>query len=157
MHHLDPFRVRTVLPLDLEHSAGWQLKRYAILADGRAFSDQIAAAATAAAFDRLPQAGTLIDADGNHGVGFQLIHFAETAVVSPVFYWLWGSVLAHIDQLRAPWDDPTRFDTGKTDVFGCVWEMEIVTFETRAWTSTMLSDHGTPHERLKAYLEKVAT
>lgn len=77
MGHLDPFRARTVLPLDLEHSAGWQLKRYAILADGRTFSDEIAAAATAAAFDRLPLAGTLGDADGNHGVGFQLIHFAE--------------------------------------------------------------------------------
>ncbi|GGX42377.1 hypothetical protein GCM10007385_07520 [Tateyamaria omphalii] len=133
------------------------MKRYAILADDRAFSDEIAAAATAAAFNRLPQASTLGDADSNHGVGFQLIHFAETAVVSPVFYWQWSSVLAHIDQLRAPWDDPTHFDTGKTEVFGCVWEMEIVAFETRAWTSTMLTDHGAPHERLKAYLEKAAT
>ncbi|WP_299601899.1 hypothetical protein [uncultured Tateyamaria sp.] len=146
-----------MLSLDLEHSAGWQLKRYAILADDRAFSEEVAAAATATAFDRLPQAGTLVDADGNHGVGFQLIHFAETAVVSPVFYWQWGSVLAHIDQLRAPWDTPTHFDTGKTEVFGCVWEMDIVTFEVGAWTATILSDHGAPKDRLETYMKKMAT
>ncbi len=133
------------------------MKRYAILADDRAFSNEVAAAATATAFDRLPQAGTLVDADGNHGVGFQLIHFAETAVVSPVFYWQWGSVLAHIDQLRAPWDTPTQFDTGKTEVFGCVWEMDIVTFEVGAWTATILSDHGAPEDRLDAYMKKMAT
>ncbi|WP_299547601.1 hypothetical protein [uncultured Tateyamaria sp.] len=156
MSHLDPFRARTVLSLPAERSAGWQLKRYAILADGRAFSEEVATAATAAAIQRLPQARPLSEVDGNHGMGFQLIHFAETAVVSPAFYWQWGSVLAHIDQLRAPWDDPTRFDTGSPEVFGCVWEMEIVTFEVGAWTSTMLSDHGAPADRLQAYTQKVA-
>lgn len=156
MRHLHPFRARRLLPLPAEQSAGWQLKRYAILADGRAFSAGIASAATAVAFERLPPAGTLTDADGNHGVGFQLIHLADTAVVSPVFYWQWGSVLAHIDQLRAPWDDPTCFDTGKPEVFGCVWEIEIVAFEVGTWKSTMLSDQGTPTDRLAAYMGKMA-
>lgn len=156
MGHLDPFRARIVLPLPAEHSGGWQLKRYAILADGRVYSEAVAAAATSAAFVRLPQAGTLAEADrGNHGVGFQLIHFAETAVVSPVFYWQWGSVLAHIDQLRASWDEPTQFNTGRPEIFGCIWEMDIVAFEVGAWKTTMLTDHGAPDTKLSAYMQQV--
>ena len=156
MTHLDAFRPRTVLTLDPVARNGWHLKRYAILADGRDYADDIATAAADAALARLPDAGALENPDGNHGVGFQIIHFAQVAVVVPTFYWQWGSVLAHSDQIRAPWSNPTRFETGKTEVFGCIWEMEIVTFEVQAWTATMLSGQGTPGANSETYLSRVA-
>lgn len=155
MTHLQAFRARDVVALPAAVQAGWRLKRYAILAQGRDFDDGIAQAATAEALTRLPAPGPLDDAGGNHGVGFQIVHFAEVAVVSPTFYWQWGSVLAHIDQLRAPWSDPTTFDTGKTEVFGCVWEMEIVTFEVQTWTRTMLSGQGDSAGNRAAYMARM--
>ena len=83
--HLAPFEARAVVALPLEARDGWQMKRYAIVAQGRTLSDDVVAAATAEGFRRLPAPGVLEDGSGNHGVGFQIIHFAETAVVSPVF------------------------------------------------------------------------
>ncbi len=151
MKHLQSFQSRAVMALPLAKEAGWQLKRYAILAHGRRFDDGIAASALLEAIARLPKAGRIEDETGNHGVGFQIIHFAEVAVVSPVFYWQWGSVLANIKQMRAPWEQPTAFGDGKAEFIGCVWEMEVVSFETGAWRDTLLGDAGTVAERLTRY------
>lgn len=110
-------------------------------------------AATGEALRRLPVPGALSDAAGNHGVGFQLVHFAQVAVVSPVFYWQWGSVLANLEQLRASWDHPSRFEAGVREVVGCIWEMEIVAFEVDLWKRVMLAAGDRPETRLARYLD----
>lgn len=152
MKHLKPFEERKVLDLDPITEQGWQLKRYAILADGRTFDDEVAAAATAEALKRLPKACSLSNALGNHGIGFQIVHFAETAVVSPVFYWQWGSVLAKPFQIKALWSAPTLFKDGVDEIVGCIWEMNIVRHEVEAWTSTMLGASPNPLDQLPNYL-----
>ena len=152
MEHLKPFEEREVLRLDSINEQSWQLKRYAILAEGRTFEAEVAAAATAEALQRLPKAGSLADAIGNHGIGFQIIHFAETAVVSPVFYWQWGSVLAQPFQIKAQWNRPTIFKDGVDEIVGCIWEMNIVRDEVKAWTDTMLGRSQNPLEQLSDYL-----
>lgn len=153
LEHLSPFKERDILHLELAHKQGWRLKRYAIVADGRVFDEGIASAATDEALRRLPEAGSLENATGNHGIGFQIIHFAETAVVSPVFYWQWGSVLARLGQIKAHWDSPTAFNDGVSEVVGCIWEMNVVQHETAAWTSSMLGQTAPPLLRLSTYLE----
>ncbi len=154
MEHLRKFSPRCVLPLPVMEDHGWALKRYAILAEGKGFDKNIATAAFSEAVRRLPPASNLTDGAGNHGVGFQIVHFAETAVVSPVFYWQWGSVLANIEQMRAKWETPTLFGDGVEEVLGCIWEMEVVSFEISAWKNTLLGGVGTPTERLANYLEQ---
>ncbi len=154
VEHLQQFRARRVLALPVVEDQGWQLKRYAILANGRSFDNGITSSAGIEAIKRLPDAGSLIDGTGNHGVGFQIIHFAELAVMSPVFYWQWGNVLAKIEHMRAIWEAPTIFGDGKAEVVGCVWEMGVVNFELNAWKNTLLNDVGTPTERLATYLER---
>lgn len=154
MRHLQQFHSRNVLPLPIARDRGWQLKRYAIIADGREFDETIAAAAATEAFRRLPKAGGLEDQAGNHGIGFQIIHFAEVAVVSPVFYWQWGSVLASINQMRAPWEEPTVFGDGVKEVVGCIWEMDVVSFEIGTWKTTLLNEADLPSQRLASYLER---
>ena len=154
LEHLSPFRSRTILSLPVVSGGGWQLKRYAILADEKTFDESIAVAAGQAALNRLPDAGQLSDGVGNHGVGFQIVHFAEIAVVSPVFYWQWGNVLANIEQMRAQWGAPTNFGNGVNEVVGCIWEMDIVNFEISTWKTTLLSEAGTPEERLAAYIAR---
>ncbi len=152
MNHLEEFVARPVQALPLVEQDGWRLKRYAILAEGRAFDAAVAEAASREALRRLPAASALSDADGNHGVGLQIVHFAQVAVVSPVFYWQWGSVLARIDQLRAQWAEPEVFETGVAEVVGCIWEMEVVAFEMDLWKRTMLGADGAPEDRLARYL-----
>lgn len=154
MDHFQLFCARSVLSLPIARGRGWQLKRYAILASGRVFDDNIASASGTEAIRRLPEAGALTDGTGNHGVGFQIVHFAEVAVVSPVFYWQWGSVLANIEQMRAQWEAPLKFGNGVKEVVGCVWEMDVVSFEIDAWKTTLLNDIGTPEDRLATYLER---
>ena len=156
LNSLQPYQPRPVLTLPRTESGGWHLKRYAILADGRSFDEAVATAATEEALRRLPEAGSLHDETGNQGVSFQIVHFAEVAVVSPVFYWQWGSVLAHIDQMRASWDAPTHFGDGVKEVVGCIWEMNIVQFELEAWATQLLDGRKSTEDGLRAYLEQHA-
>ena len=157
MNNLQPYKPRPVLSLPRAESSGWHLKRYAILADGKLFDDAVVTAAKEEAFRRLPEAGSLDDESGNHGVAFQVVHFAEVAVVSPVVYWQWGSVLAHIDQMRASWDAPTHFGDGVKEVVGCIWEMNIVQFELDAWATQLLNGRKSTEDGLRVYLQQQAT
>jgi len=154
VEHLQQFCARSVLSLSMVKDRGWQLKQYAILANGRSFDNNIASSARTEALKRLPDAGSLIDGTGNHGVGFQIIHFTETGVMSPVFYWQWGNVLANIQPMRAKWETPTVFGDGMKEIVGCIWEMGIVSFEANAWKNTLLNNDGPPKERLATYLEQ---
>lgn len=156
MHRLHPFRPRPAFALSPVESGGWHLKRYAILAEGRAYDDDIVRAATQEALRRLPEAGSLLDETGNQGVAFQIVHFAQVAVVSPVFYWQWGSVLAHLEQMRASWDSPTDFADGAREVVGCIWEMDIVRFEIETWTKHLLGGSQSAKDGLTAYLQAQA-
>lgn len=153
MQHLQAFQTRKTISLPIAERYGWKLKRYCIVAQDRKYDAEIVSSALRAATDRLPTAGKLSEHEGNHGIGFQIIHFAEVAVVSPVFYWIWGSVLANVDQMRAQWSNPTKFDTGITEVIGCTWELEIINFEAQCWRETMLHENEEPEIRLHRYLE----
>lgn len=153
---LQPYQPRPVLNLPVVESNGWYLKRYAILANAKEFDNAIVAAAAEEALRRLPDAGSLNDETGNQGIGFQIVHFAEVAVVSPVFYWQWGSVLAHLDQMRASWDKPTQFRDGVKEVVGCIWEMNIVQFEVEAWVTSLLDGKKSTEDGLAVYLKQYA-
>ncbi len=151
--HLQSFSSRQVFQLPIGESNGWRLKRYGIVAKDKHYDSSVVDSALEAAIDRLPIAGKLEDPDGNHGVGFQIVHFAEVAIVSPVFYWMWGSVLANAKQMRAQWSNTHTFETGVQEVVGCVWEMDIIAFETNAWKETMLRA-GEPANNLASYMAR---
>lgn len=158
MHHLAPFQRREIRALELARTDGWRLKRYAIVADSRVFDPSAVEAATQAAFDRLPPAGTLDDANGNHGVGLQIFHFAdEIPLVSPVFYWKWGSVLFNSHQMRSYSESPYKIVDGVREVVGCIWEMELVDFEVRAWRDMVLAGGADPGARVARYLDCLAS
>lgn len=153
MKHVQPFRSRKVQSLGLAAQDGWRIKRYAIVADNRALNPQGVAAATEAAFARLPKAGPLEDGQGNHGVGFQILHFSEEIpLVSPVFYWQWGSVLFNAHQMRSYTESPYEVVDGVAEVVGCVWEMELVAFESAAWRENVLTSGADIATRVERYL-----
>jgi len=158
MQHLKPYRSRDIRALGLSEQDGWRLKRYAIIADGRELDEKAVEAATQAAFLRLPMAGSLIDGQYNHGVGFQIFHFAEDIpLVSPVYYWKWGSVLFNAHQMRSYSDSPYQIVDGVRDVVGCIWEMEVVAFEVRAWRDLVLSESSATEAEVTRYLGTAAS
>jgi hypothetical protein len=120
MDHLQRFCPRNVLLLPIFTDGAWQLKGYAIRAKDRVFDEIIATAAGTEALKRLPEAGVLMDRTGNHAVGFQIVHFAEVAIVSPLFYWPWGSFLAKIAQTCTLGDALRGFRRGNNSIIGCV-------------------------------------
>jgi hypothetical protein len=69
-----------LLALPVVENRGWHLKRYAIIASGKAFDETIANIAAEEALIRLPKAGALDDETGNQAVAFQIVHFAEVAI-----------------------------------------------------------------------------
>lgn len=143
MDHFSPFEKRDIQVIGMSRSSGWRLKRYAIIAKNRALNENAIALATDAAFERLPPAGTLENSAGNHGVGFQIFHFSEQIpLVSPVFYWKWGSVLSNAHQMRSYDNSSYKIVDGAEDVVGCIWEMEIVTFEVQLWRDVVLGPNS---------------
>ena len=157
MQHLEPYRRRDIRHLEQVDCNGWRLKRYAIIADGRAFDPLVVEAATAAALERLPKAGTLTDGQDNHGIGVQIFHFAEQIpLVSPVFYWKWGSVLFNAHQVRSYSTSPYKIVDGVREVVGCIWEMELVSFEVQAWRNIVLGGDADPNDRVERYLNASA-
>lgn len=154
MQHLERYQRREVRKLALAENKGWRLKRYAIVADGRTLDPLAIDAATQGALERLPKAGMLLDAEENHGIGFQIFHFAEQIpLVSPVFYWKSGSVLFNAHQMRSYSDTPYKIEDGVRDVVGCIWEMELVNFEVQAWRDTVLREGTDPENRIATYLK----
>ena len=154
MQHLEPYQHREIRQLNLADSDGWRLKRYAIVADDRTLDPLAVDAATQGAFERLPKARTLSDAQSNHGIGFQIFHFSEQIpLVSPVFYWKWGSVLFNAHQMRSYSDNPYKIVDGVRDIVGCIWEMELVNFEVQAWRDIVLREGADPDARVAQYLK----
>ncbi len=153
MEHLKPFAQRNIVRLPNAEINGWHLKRYGLLADKKEIDEETISYALDAALERLPPAGTLKKGGGNHGIGFQIVHFAEVAVVSPIFYWVWGSVLANTHQMRAQWDNTSEFKTGVKEIVGCVWELQIISYESELWTKTILGKNDNIDENLALYLK----
>ena len=64
--------------------------------------------------------------------------------------------MARLDQMRADWATPTKFEDGVREVVGCVWEMKIVQFEVEAWTRHLLDGTRSASDGLTPYLQQHA-
>jgi hypothetical protein len=80
------------------------------------------------------------------GPGFTIAHDAASAALGIVYWWANGNEI-HARYYFAPQDDPGALvpisDTG----MACVWELEVIDFERRAWLRDVLED-----DDLDAYL-----
>jgi hypothetical protein len=80
--------------------------------------------------------------------GFTIAHDAATAALAIVYWWANANEL-HARYFAAPLDDPGALvpiaDTG----MACVWELEVIDFERRAWLRDVLED-----EDVAAYLDR---
>ena len=80
--------------------------------------------------------------------GFTIAHDAATAALAIVYWWANGNEI-HARYFAAPTEVPGALaplhDTG----MACVWELEVIDFERRAWLHDVLEDGD-----LDAYLAR---
>jgi hypothetical protein len=103
------------------------LKHYGIAAHDRAPRPALVAATRRAAHEVIP--------DGVHG--FTIAHDAATAGLGIVYWWA-GENEIHHRVFASPLDDPGELEPADGTGMACVWELEVIDFERRAWLEDVL-------------------
>jgi hypothetical protein len=78
--------------------------------------------------------------------GFTIAHDARSAALGLVYWWAAENELHH-RVFAAPPDDPGALEPADGTAMACVWELEVIDFERRAWLEHVLVD-----DDLDAYL-----
>ena len=80
--------------------------------------------------------------------GFTIAHDAATAGLALVCWWANENEL-HRRVFAAPLDDPAGLEPADGTGMACVWELEVIDFERRAWLEDVLkgNDVRRYHER----------
>jgi hypothetical protein len=134
-----PYEPRTVSFLSREG----RLKHYGI-----ARHDRVPRAALVSA-TRDAAAQTI--ADG--AFGFTIAHDAATAGLALVYWWANENEI-HQRVFASPADDPGALEPADGTGMACVWEMEVIDFERRAWLEDVLKG-GDPEAYLRRTLAEV--
>jgi hypothetical protein len=103
-----------------------QLKHYGIGVDG-APRPALAEATRRAAAEVVP--------DG--AIGFTIAHDAASAGLGIVYWWANDNEI-HMRAFASPKDDPGALAEANGTGMACVWELEVIDFERRAWLEDVL-------------------
>jgi hypothetical protein len=114
-----------------------RLKHYGIGLDGAA-RPELLAATREAAREVVP--------DG--AVGFTIAHDAAGAGLGLVYWWANDNEI-HMRAFASPLDDPGALEPADGTGMACVWELEVIDFERRAWLEDVLKAND-----VERYLER---
>jgi hypothetical protein len=121
-----------------------RLKHYGIAFTGDAPRPELAAATRRAGKHAVPTGA----------YGFTIAHDASTAGLAIVYWWANGNEI-HKHVFAAPLADPGALEPADGTAMACVWELEVIEFERRAWLEDVLKD-GDPERYLERTLDSVA-
>jgi hypothetical protein len=143
-----PHRPRPIRFLRRERAGAWRLKLYGIALPGREPRGELVEAAIELAPDVLPSPAR---DEGRHGVGYVTVH--DSAIGGLALYYWWQSANeCHYRAYASPLDDPAALAKIEDPGVGCVWELAIVDFESRAWLRHVLDNADGPD--LDRYLDQ---
>jgi hypothetical protein len=80
--------------------------------------------------------------------GFTIAHDAQSAGLGLVYWWANENEI-HARFYSSPLDDPGTLTAYTGAGMACVWELEVIDFERRAWLSDVLVD-----DDVEAYLSR---
>ena len=121
-----------------------RIKHYGIAVTGDAPRPELAGATRRAAEDAIP--------DGAYG--FTIAHNAARAGLALAYWWANENEI-HMRAFAAPLDDPGALEPADGTGMACVWELEVIEFERRAWLEDVLKDED-PERYLERALDPVA-
>ncbi|HEV8580623.1 MAG TPA: isochorismatase [Thermoanaerobaculia bacterium] len=135
-----PYKTRHVRFIRPETVGDWRLKLYGIATHGRTPRPELVDAAMKLAPEVFPQPAL---SDDRYGVGVVLVHDAATMSIA-IFYW-WQSVNEmHQRVYVGPVDDPRALAKLPDPAAGCVYELSVLDFESRAWLQDVLANPNGP-------------
>jgi hypothetical protein len=143
-----PYEPRPLRFLRRERIGDWRLKVYGIAASADAPRAELVDATVEVAADVLPRPAV---GGGRYGVGFAIAHDAATLGIALVYWWQSVNEL-HQRIYTSPLGDVTTLTKLADPAAGCVWELRIVDFESRAWVEDVLANPGGPD--LERYLTR---
>jgi len=120
-----------------------RLKHYGIALHDRA--------ARPALVDATARAARAVVHDG--AFGFTIAHDAAAAALGLVYWWANENEIHH-RVFAAPLDDPGALEPADGTGLACVWELEVIDFERRAWLEHVLLGED-PEAYMNAVLEEV--
>ena len=135
------YQPRTIRFIRREDVGNWRLKVYGIGTHARDARPEVVEATLEAARTALP-------ADG--GAGFVIAHDARAAGLALVYWWDNENEI-HGRFFASPLDDPSALVPNDGTGLACVWEMEVLDFERRAWLEDVLKN-----DDVEAYLSRSA-
>jgi hypothetical protein len=143
-----PYKPRHVRFVRREEAEGWQLKLYSIALNGTEPDPAFVEATRDLAASILPQPPV---ADERYGIGFATAHDASSLFIALIYWWQSENEL-HQRIYVSPKGEPISFTQVENQPAGCVWELEIVDFERRAWIEGVLAGPDGPD--LGRYLDR---
>ena len=143
-----PYAPRHVRFIRREDVDGWRIKLYGIALQGREPDPGFVEATRELAAEVLPRPAAT---DDRYAVGFATAHDATSLYIALVYWWESENEL-HQRIYVSPKSDPIAFVHVKSQPAGCVWELDVVDFERRAWREDVLANPGGPD--LERYLER---
>jgi hypothetical protein len=118
----------------------WRLKVYGIGTHAPDARPEFVEATVDAAREALPAGG---------GVGFVIAHDASTAGLSLVYWWANDNEI-HGRYFASPLEDPTAYAPIDGTGVACVWELEVLDFERRAYLEDVLKNGDVPNYMARA-------
>jgi hypothetical protein len=131
------YETRSVRFIRREDVDDWRLKVYGIGTHAPDARPEFVSATLDMAREALPDGG---------GTGFVIAHDAKAAGLGLVYWWDNENEI-HGRFFASPLDDPTAMVPHDGTGVACVWELEVIDFERRAWL-----EHVLKKDDLDAYL-----
>ncbi|HEU4730139.1 MAG TPA: hypothetical protein VFT22_19710 [Kofleriaceae bacterium] len=135
-----PHRTRPIHFVRPERVGDWRIKVYTIATHGQAVGAELLEEALRRAPAVFPEPAL---GDQRHGLGFIIVHDAVTACIA-LYYWWQSFNELHQRIYVGPKQDPRAMTQLANQTAGCVWELEVIDFERRAWLADVLANPTGP-------------
>jgi hypothetical protein len=135
------YQPRSIRYIGRQDLGDWRLKVYGIGTHAPDARPEFVAATLDAARGALPEGG---------GAGFVIAHDANSAGLALVYWWA-NENEVHGRFFASSLDDPAGLAPVDGTGLACVWEMEVLDFERRAWL-----EHVLKNDDLDGYLAERA-
>jgi len=132
-----PYMKRTIRWDKLYPLGDWRCKIYSISAINEKIPEALFVLAEGLLPAILPREAVT---PSRYGLAFMIVHEALDGNYLLVSWWEGQNMLCH-KVYASTLEAPCRFeDFSSTGIIACVWELEVIYFEKKAWTETVLMD-----------------
>lgn len=136
-----PYKRRSIRFLDTVDFKDWKMKVYSISAKREYVAPGLAEMAKTIVTDVLPEQAVT---DQHYGLGFVMLHEGLDGNYIVTNWWEGENMLCN-QIWAAPAEDPYAFRSfADTGIISCVWELEVLYHEKKAWIQAMLDNESGP-------------